>query len=57
MQSMAQSDFSLLSHPSPLPLFLQSEKHHKEFMFLYLLHNISFLHQFVYSYVLCFKNS
>ena len=30
MQSMAWSDFQLLSHPSPLPLFSQSDKHHKK---------------------------
>ena len=33
MQSMARNDFPLLSHPSPLPLSSQSDKHHKEPMF------------------------
>ena len=35
---MAQKDFSLLSHPYPLPLVLQSDMHHKDPMFLQLLH-------------------
>ena len=42
MQSMAQNDFPLLSHPFPLPLFLQSEKHHKEFVFIFITQYIFF---------------
>ena len=36
---MTWNDFSLLSHPSPSPLVSQSNKHHKEPMFLHLLHS------------------
>ena len=32
-QSMVQNDFALLSHPSPLPLVSQGDKHHKVPMF------------------------
>ena len=42
-QNMAWNDFPLLSHPFPLPLVLQSDKHHKEPMFLHLLHRIYLL--------------
>ena len=45
-QGMAQNDFALLSHPSPLPLVSQSDKHHKVPMFLHLLHSISLIHHF-----------
>ena len=48
-QSMAWSDFQLLSHPSPLPLFSQSDKHHKKPMFLHLLHRIRFKHHLIYT--------
>ena len=50
MQSMAWSDFQLLSRPSPLPLFSQSDKHHKKPMFLHLLHRIYFKHHLIYTY-------
>ena len=34
-QSMALNDLPPLNHPSPLPLASQSDKHHKELMFLH----------------------
>ena len=51
MQSMAWSDFQLLSRPSPLPLLSQSNKHHKEPMYLHLLLSISYIHHLVYTYL------
>ena len=46
MQSMVWNDFLLLSHPSPLPLISQSEKHHKEPMFIYI-----YIYIYIYMYV------
>jgi len=47
-QSIVQNDFPLLSHPSPLPLFLQSDKHHKETIYIF-----TFIAQYMFCTSLC----
>ena len=55
MQNMAWNDFPLLSHPSLLPLVLQSDMQASQrAYFLRLLHSISFLHHFIYTYFVSF---
>ena len=49
-QRMAQNDFPLLSHLSPLPLVSQSDKHHKEPLSLHLFCYTSFIDHFFNTY-------
>ena len=49
--------FQLLSHPSLLPLSSQSDKHHKEPMFLHLLHNTYIFDTSLCLHTLHFRNS